>query len=51
MSAAEWGVVAGGAVLIALINWYFFFSGGERGATPVAAGGVDRGARVGEDRS
>lgn len=38
MSAADWGVVVAGLTLIALINWYFFFSEGE--AAVVAAGGV-----------
>lgn len=26
MTTTEWGVVVGGLALIALINWYFFFS-------------------------
>lgn len=42
MSPADWGVVAGGAALIALINWYFFFSEGEGATAAVAAGGVAR---------
>lgn len=51
MSAADWGVVAGGLVLIALINWYFFFSEGEGATAAVAAGGADRVPVVVEDRS
>jgi hypothetical protein len=29
MSAAEWGVLLGGVIAIAWVNWYFFI-GGER---------------------
>lgn len=34
MTIADWGVLLGGAALIAWINWYFFFS--ERDGVPVA---------------
>lgn len=40
MSAADWGVVVAGITLIALINWYFFFSEGEGATAAVAAGGL-----------
>ncbi len=40
MSAADWGVVAAGLTLIALINWYFFFSEGDGATAAVASGGV-----------
>lgn len=41
MDAAEWGVLVGGAVLVALILWYFF---GEREAVRAEgeAGGVQQ---------
>lgn len=39
MTALDWGVVAVGAALIVLINWYFFFSSGEGGTVSVAASG------------
>lgn len=35
MTGTEWLVVIGGAALIALINWYFFFA--ERAPSPDAA--------------
>ncbi len=40
MSAADWGVVAAGLTLIALINWYFFFSEGDGATAAVSSGGV-----------
>lgn len=40
MSAADWGVIAGGIALIALINWYFFFTDGVSAAASMSAGGV-----------
>ncbi len=40
MTPADIGVVLGGIALIALINWYFFFSQGETAMVAVAAGGV-----------
>jgi plastocyanin domain-containing protein len=40
MTPADLGVVLGGIALIALINWYFFFSEGETARAVVAGGGV-----------
>ncbi|HNV77512.1 MAG TPA: hypothetical protein PKH96_22720, partial [Gemmatimonadaceae bacterium] len=40
MSPAEWGVVVGGVALIALINWYFFFSSPEATAIVGADSGI-----------
>lgn len=40
MSAADWGVVAAGLALIALINWYFFFSSSEAATVAVAPSGI-----------
>ncbi|HEX4935137.1 MAG TPA: cupredoxin domain-containing protein [Gemmatimonadaceae bacterium] len=40
MSAADWGVLLGGIALIALINWYFFFSSSEGAVVTVAASGI-----------
>jgi plastocyanin domain-containing protein len=40
MTPADLGVVLGGVALIALINWYFFFSEGETARAVVAGGGV-----------
>ncbi len=39
MTPADIGVVLGGLVLIALINWYFFFSDGETAQVAAAASG------------
>lgn len=38
MNAADWGVVVAGLTLIALINWYFFFSTSETATVAVASG-------------
>ena len=40
MNAADWGVLLGGTALIALINWYFFFSSSEGAVAAVAASGI-----------
>lgn len=40
MTPADVGVIAGGIALIALINWYFFFSTRESAQVTAAAGGV-----------
>jgi len=37
MTPLDWGVVVAGASLIVLINWYFFFSGGEGATVAVTA--------------
>lgn len=40
MTPTEVGVVLGGLALIALINWYFFFSEGESALAAVGSGDV-----------
>jgi len=40
VNAADWGVLLGGTALIALINWYFFFSSSEGAVAAVAASGI-----------
>jgi plastocyanin domain-containing protein len=40
MTPLDWGVVAAGLSLIALINWYFFFSGGEGATVAAVTGGI-----------
>ena len=40
MNAADWGVLLGGASLIVLINWYFFFSAPEATVATVAPSGI-----------
>jgi plastocyanin domain-containing protein len=40
MTAADWGVLIGGAALIVWINWYFFFSEKGSVSAEVGAGGV-----------
>lgn len=39
MSATDWFVIAGGAITIAWVNWYFFMATGGA-ATAVATGGA-----------
>ena len=40
MTAADWGVLIGGAALIVWINWYFFFSDKGSVSAELGAGGV-----------
>jgi len=40
VNAADWGVLLGGIALIALINWYFFFSSTEGAVAAVASSGI-----------
>jgi plastocyanin domain-containing protein len=40
VSAGDWGVIAAGVTLIALINWYFFFSEADGATATVAASGI-----------
>ncbi len=40
MSALDWAVIATGVALIALINWYFFFSTEPSATAQVGGSGV-----------